>query len=59
MTLDQALCRCDFLESAPGKADRMHWRIIYVVKGLETVGNKTFEAVVLLVRKTIEHMSRI
>jgi hypothetical protein len=25
VTLDQALCRCDFLESAPGKADRMHW----------------------------------
>jgi hypothetical protein len=25
MTLDQALCRCDFLESGPGKADRMHW----------------------------------
>ncbi len=24
-TLDQALCRCDFLESGPGKADRMHW----------------------------------
>ena len=25
VTLDQALCRCDFLESGPGKADRMHW----------------------------------
>jgi hypothetical protein len=25
MTLDKALCRCDFLESGPGKADRMHW----------------------------------
>jgi hypothetical protein len=25
MVLDQALCRCDFLESGPGKADRMHW----------------------------------
>src|SRR5512140_2121441 len=24
-TLEQALCRLDFLESAPGKADRMHW----------------------------------
>ena len=24
-TLDQALCRLDFLESAPGRADRMHW----------------------------------
>ena len=24
-TLGQALCRLDFLESAPGKADRMHW----------------------------------
>ena len=24
-TLDPALCRLDFLESAPGKADRMHW----------------------------------
>jgi len=24
-TLDAALCRLDFLESAPGKADRMHW----------------------------------
>jgi hypothetical protein len=24
-TLDRALCRLDFLESAPGKADRMHW----------------------------------
>ena len=24
-TLDGALCRLDFLESAPGKADRMHW----------------------------------
>jgi hypothetical protein len=23
--LDPALCRLDFLESAPGKADRMHW----------------------------------
>ena len=23
--LDQALCRCDFLESGPGKAHRMHW----------------------------------
>ena len=25
VTLDQAMCRCDFLESGPGKADRMHW----------------------------------
>jgi hypothetical protein len=25
VTLDRALCRCDFLESGPGKADRMHW----------------------------------
>lgn len=25
VALDQALCRCDFLESGPGKADRMHW----------------------------------
>jgi hypothetical protein len=25
MTLDQALCRLDFLESGPGRADRMHW----------------------------------
>ena len=25
VTLDPALCRCDFLESGPGKADRMHW----------------------------------
>ena len=25
MTLDQAVCRCDFLESRPGHADRMHW----------------------------------
>jgi hypothetical protein len=25
LTLDQALCRLDFLESGPGKADRMHW----------------------------------
>ena len=24
-TLEPALCRLDFLESAPGKADRMHW----------------------------------
>jgi hypothetical protein len=24
-TLDQALCRLDFLESGPGRADRMHW----------------------------------
>jgi hypothetical protein len=24
-TIDQALCRLDFLESAPGRADRMHW----------------------------------
>jgi hypothetical protein len=24
-TLAPALCRLDFLESAPGKADRMHW----------------------------------
>ncbi|MDX6324628.1 MAG: hypothetical protein QOK15_982 [Nocardioidaceae bacterium] len=24
-TLDPALCRLDFLESAPGAADRMHW----------------------------------
>jgi len=25
VTLEQALCRCDFLESGPGRADRMHW----------------------------------
>ncbi|MBO0844692.1 MAG: hypothetical protein J2P22_04680 [Nocardioides sp.] len=25
MTLDRALCRLDFLESGPGRADRMHW----------------------------------
>jgi hypothetical protein len=25
MALDQALCRFDFLESGPGRADRMHW----------------------------------
>ena len=25
LTVDRALCRLDFLESAPGKADRMHW----------------------------------
>jgi hypothetical protein len=25
MTVDQALCRFDFLESGPGRADRMHW----------------------------------
>lgn len=25
VALDQAMCRCDFLESGPGKADRMHW----------------------------------
>ena len=25
VTLDQAWCRCDFLESGPGRADRMHW----------------------------------
>jgi hypothetical protein len=25
ITLDQALCRLDFLESAPDRADRMHW----------------------------------
>jgi hypothetical protein len=25
LTLDQALCRFDFLESGPGRADRMHW----------------------------------
>lgn len=24
-TLDRALCRLDFLESGPGRADRMHW----------------------------------
>src|SRR3954452_20529154 len=24
-TLDRAFCRLDFLESAPGRADRMHW----------------------------------
>lgn len=25
MTLDRAWCRLDFLESGPGRADRMHW----------------------------------
>ena len=40
VTLDQALCRCDFLESGPGKADRMHW---HPEMAHEEPGNRTFE----------------
>ena len=39
--LDQALCRCDFLESGPGKADRMHW---HPEMADGEPGDRTFEA---------------
>ena len=41
VTLEQALCRCDFLESGSGKADRMHWHP--EMAGGEP-GDRTFEA---------------
>ena len=41
VTLDQALCRCDFLESGAGKADRMHWHP-EMARG--EPGNRRFEA---------------
>ena len=41
VVLDQAMCRCDFLESGPGKADRMHWHP-EMVHG--EPGERTFEA---------------
>ena len=39
--LDQALCRFDFLESGPGKADRMHW---HPEMADGEPGDRTFEA---------------
>ncbi len=39
--LDQALCRFDFLESGPGKADRMHW---HPEMANGEPGDRTFEA---------------
>jgi hypothetical protein len=41
LTVDQALCRCDFLESGPGKADRMHW---HPEMALGEPGNRKFDA---------------
>ena len=41
LTLDQALCRLDFLESGPHKADRMHWHP--EMSGGEP-GERTFDA---------------
>ena len=41
VTLDQALCRCDFLESGPGRADRMHW---HPEMADGEPGDRTFEA---------------
>jgi hypothetical protein len=41
VTLDQALCRCDFLESGPGRADRMHW---HPEMAHGEPGDRTFEA---------------
>ena len=41
VALDQALCRCDFLESGPGKADRMHW---HPEMAHGEPGDRTFEA---------------
>ena len=41
VTLDQGLCRCDFLESGPGKADRMHW---HPEMADGEPGDRTFEA---------------
>ena len=41
MVVDQALCRCDFLESGPGKADRMHW---HPEMANGEPGDRTFDA---------------
>ena len=41
VTLEQALCRCDFLESGSGKADRMHW---HPEMAHGEPGGRTFEA---------------
>jgi len=41
VTLEQALCRCDFLESGSGKADRMHW---HPEMAHGEPGARTFEA---------------
>ena len=40
VTLGQALCRCDFLESGPSRADRMHWHP-HMADG--EPGGRTFE----------------
>jgi hypothetical protein len=38
------------------QAHHVHGRIVHVGKGLVAVGNETLDALVLLVRETVEHL---